>query len=358
MTERHVVTIVGARPQFVKAAVVSRALQVANVRETLIHSGQHYDTNVSQVFFDELGIPMPALNLGVGSGSHAAQTGAVMEQLETALVEMPAVDWLIVYGDTNTTLAAAMVAAKLGIPLAHIEAGLRSFNRKMPEEINRIVTDRLSDALLCPTQTAVDHLANEGMTQGVYLSGDVMLDATRYFAALAAGRLTLDSLVPFSTEGYALATLHRPSNVDTPARLQAIFDGLGALDQPVVMPVHPRTRSRLDEITVPGSILLLAPVGYLAMLTLLRNANVVVTDSGGLQKEAYWLERPCVTVRNETEWVETLENDWNQLVQPTTDALVRAIRQGPKTKAPAGVFGKPAGGEGEASTRIVEILTA
>ena len=237
----RICTIVGARPQFIKAAVVSRALAEADVEEVLVHTGQHYDAEMSQVFFDELGIPRPAVNLDVGSGTHAVQTGAMMTRLEAFMMAQPPVDWVVVYGDTNSTLAGALVAAKLHVPVAHVEAGLRSFNRQMPEEINRIVADRLATRLFCPTRTAVENLHDEGITEGVYLTGDVMLDATRFFAERAGSHAPLANLTLHAASTYALATVHRAENTDDPARLQHIFDGLGRLDMPVIMPLHPRT---------------------------------------------------------------------------------------------------------------------
>lgn len=347
----HVVTVVGARPQFVKAAVVSRALRAAGVRETLVHTGQHYDAGMSQVFFDELGIPAPEVNLGVGSGTHAAQTGAILTALEDVLTGGARPDAVLVYGDTNSTLAAALVAAKLTIPLAHVEAGLRSFNRRMPEELNRIVTDRLARWLFCPTATAARHLAAEGIEAGVVLTGDVMYEATRHFAERAAARAPLEALTPHAAGAYCLATVHRAENTDDPARLQALFDGFGRLGEPVVLPLHPRTRARLDGVAVPENVEVRAPVGYLAMLTLVRHARRVLTDSGGLQKEAVWLETPCVTLRDETEWVETLAGGWNRVVGADAARIAAAAR-----RAPDGPW--PNDDEGRASEIIADVLAA
>lgn len=350
----RVYTVVGARPQFIKAAVVSHALAAAGVEERIIHTGQHYDRQMNAVFFDELGIPAPAVNLDVGSGTHAVQTGAMMEGLEAYLNEAPRPDWVLVYGDTNSTLAAALVAAKMHLPVAHVEAGLRSFNRRMPEEINRVVTDRLSRLLFCPTETARAHLAAEGMTRGVHLTGDVMLDATRHFARRAAEQAPLAKLVPVAPGSYYLATVHRAENTDDPARLRGILDGLGRLGQPVVMPLHPRTRSRLEGMTVPDGIRIIEPVSYLAMLTLVTHASRVLTDSGGLQKEAVWLGTPCITLREETEWVETLSGGWNRLVGADADAIERAAEAGPVGDPP--VFGTVP--EGPASDVIARHLLA
>ncbi|MBO6575361.1 MAG: UDP-N-acetylglucosamine 2-epimerase (non-hydrolyzing) [Rhodothermales bacterium] len=336
-----VLSVVGARPQFVKAAVVSRAIRDAGIREVLVHTGQHYDERMSRVFFDELGIPRPDVNLAVGSGSHAAQTGGMMTALEGLLQAGEKPDWVLVYGDTNSTIAAALVAAKLHVPLAHVEAGLRSFNRRMPEEINRVVTDRLSTLLYCPTRTAVDHLAAEGIRDGVLLSGDVMLDATRHFSALAEERVNLATLTDHAPGAYHVATVHRAENTDDPARLAAILDGLGRLKKPVLLPAHPRVRALLSS--VPKNVLVREPATYLELLTLVRNADRVYTDSGGLQKEAVWLGRPCVTLRDETEWVETCEGGWNRVVGANADAMEAAETRDPDGDPPR--FGLPEEGE-------------
>lgn len=345
----RIVTIVGARPQFVKAAAVSRELVDAGVRELLVHTGQHYDREMSPIFFEELGIPAPAANLDVGSGSHAVQTGEMMIEIETFLTDRPRPDWVMVYGDTNSTLAGAIVAAKLHIPLAHVEAGLRSFNRRMPEEINRVVTDRLSALLFCPTQTSVDNLRAEGVTEGVHLTGDVMLDATRRFAELAARCAPLKDVTNHGAGRYYVATIHRADNTDDPGRLAGAFEGLGRLDLPVVLPLHPRTRSRLAGLDVPGNVDIMDPVGYLTMLTLVHHARAVLTDSGGLQKEALWLGVPCITLRDETEWVETLERGWNQLVGADPDRIEAAAGRRPELPIPEFA-------EAGASRRIVDIL--
>lgn len=325
----RVCTIVGARPQFVKAAVVSRALTAAGIEEVLVHTGQHYDATMSRVFFDELSIPRPAVNLEVGSGSHAVQTGAMMTGLETFLQAQPTMDGVVIYGDTNSTLAGALVAAKLHIPVAHVEAGLRSFNRRMPEEVNRVVADQLATLLFCPTQTAIDNLRNEGITEGVHLTGDVMLDATRFFGDEAATHAPLGTLTTQGPQTYYLATVHRAENTDDPARLAGIFGGLGRAEVPVLLPLHPRTRARLGDLVLPENVKLMEPVPYLAMLTLVRHAKAVLTDSGGLQKEAFWLGVPCVTLREETEWVETLDNGWNRLVGANEEAVAAALQQKP-----------------------------
>jgi UDP-GlcNAc3NAcA epimerase len=330
----RVCSIVGARPQFIKAAIVSRALAQAGIEEILIHTGQHYDVQLDRIFFEELGLPAPHVHLGVGSGTHAVQTGQMMIRLEAALLALqPKPDWVLVYGDTNSTLAGALVAAKLKLPLAHVEAGLRSFNRFMPEEINRVVTDHLSQLLFAPTPTAVENLRREGITQGVYLTGDVMAEAVRCYAEIARRRVPLESLTTHAPGAYYVATVHRAENTDDPSRLQGIFEGLGQLALPVILPLHPRTRARLDgTIWIPANVELREPVGYLAMLTLVQHARAVLTDSGGLQKEAIWLGIPCITLREETEWVETLEGGWNQLVGADPDRIAAAATRRPTGK--------------------------
>ena len=346
----RIVTITGARPQFVKAAVVSRALKEAGVEEVMVHTGQHYDEEMSAVFFDELGIPEPAVNLDVGSGSHAVQTGEIMVRLEEFLMSGPVPDYVLTYGDTNSTIAGALVASKLHMPLAHVEAGLRSFNRSMPEEINRIVTDRLSALLFCPTQTAVDHLRNEGITEGVYLTGDVMLDATLLFAEVAERRRPLADVTEFDDHSYYVATIHRAENTDDPARLAGIFEGLGRIDAPVIVPLHPRTREGLESVDLPPNVHITPPIGYLSMLSLVSHARGVLTDSGGLQKEAIWLGVPCITLRDETEWVETTQRGWNTIAGADPDRIAAAVAAPPVPPAPE--FTEPG-----AAKRIAAILT-
>ncbi len=345
----HIVTVVGARPQFVKAAPLRRALMDAGIRETLVHTGQHYDPEMSAVFFEELGLPDPDANLGVGSGTHAAQTGETMMRLESLLLQTPLPDGLLAYGDTNSTLAGALVAAKLGVPLIHVEAGLRSFDRRMPEEINRVVIDRLSSVLCCPTESAVRNLAAEGVVEGVHLTGDVMLDATRFFAEAAERRAPLSSVTPHAPGAYYVATVHRAGNTDDPERLAGIFDGLGRLDAPVVVPLHPRTRARLEGICAPEHVETRAPLSYLRMLTLVRHARAVLTDSGGLQKESLWLGVPCITLREETEWMETLEGGWNRLAGADPARIAEAALMRPETPVPEA-------GEPGAAARIAALL--
>ena len=312
----RIVSLVGNRPQFVKAAPLCIALR-AQGEEILVHSGQHYDPELADLFFDELGIPSPDHALDVGPGTPVHQIAIMMERFEHVVRdEKP--DAVLVYGDTTTTLAGALVAAKCGIPLAHVEAGLRSFDKTMPEEQNRVVTDHLSDVLLCPTRQAVDNLAAEGITHGVHLVGDVMFDAGRMFAPLAEhrGAPAAHGLEP---GGYLLVTIHRAAATDTPEALDAMVQVLASLGRPAIFPVHPRTRAKLqaggrwDALQdVPG-LILAPPVGYLDFTSLLMGAQAVVTDSGGVQKEAYFHGVPCVTLRDTTEWVETVEGGFNTL---------------------------------------------
>jgi UDP-GlcNAc3NAcA epimerase len=348
-----IVTVVGARPQFVKAAPVSRALRERHV-EVLVHTGQHYDYGMSQVFFDELGMPEPDINLGVGSGSHGRQTAEMLIGLEEVLLaERP--DWVLVYGDTNSTLAGALAAAKLNIPAAHIEAGLRSFNRTMPEEHNRVLADACSHLLFCPTQTALDNLAREGITRGVHLVGDVMFDAVLQHRATALQRSRILEELHQTPKEFALATVHRPYNTDDPSRLREILAALAALDIPVVFPIHPRTRDLLAQIGNPQSAIRnlqsVDPVGYLDMLMLEQNAALILTDSGGVQKEAYFFGVPCVTLRPETEWVETVAAGWNRLAWGDTAVILNAARGPWPRKEPAPIFG-----DGHAAERVVRRL--
>jgi UDP-GlcNAc3NAcA epimerase len=326
----RIVSIVGARPQFIKAAPLSRALR-AGADEILVHTGQHYDDNMSRTFFDEMDIPRPDYHLEVGSGPHGLQTGLMMERIERILVdESP--DLVLVYGDTNSTLAGALDAAKLVLPLAHVEAGLRSFNRAMPEEINRIAADHCADLLFCPTRTAVRNLEAEGVTRGVHLTGDVMLDAALRFADVADARSDVIERLSLARGAYLLCTVHRAENTDDRSRLAGIVRALAECGRTVVLPLHPRTRKRLAEHgldrTLDGapSVRRIDPVGYLDMIRLERNASAILTDSGGIQKEAYFYRVPCVTLRDETEWIETVEDGWNRLAGSDPEAILRALR--------------------------------
>lgn len=350
-----VLTVVGNRPQFVKAAAVSRKLRVAH-EEVLVHTGQHYDDELSASFFRELDVPAPDRELGVGSGSHAEQTASILVRLEPVVKEI-APDLVMVYGDTNSTLGGALVAAKLLVPVAHVEAGMRSFDRSMPEEVNRVLTDRCSDLLLCPSETAVANLRAEGMTEGVHIVGDVMLDAALMFADIAAERG--DVLVRRGLEagGYVVVTAHRQGNVDDPDRLARFVELLATLPKPLVFPVHPRTRKRLEDAglleklnAIPGAVVV-PPVGYLEFTELLRHSAAVLTDSGGVQKEAYLLGVPCLTLRDRTEWVETVELGWNHLVDLNADAALAALEGPPPNEHPE-LYGG-----GKAAERLVAVLT-
>jgi UDP-GlcNAc3NAcA epimerase len=357
-----IATVIGARPQFIKAAVVSRLLRSRpGVREVLIHTGQHYDHNMSEVFFRDLDIPKPDHQLGVGSGSHGEQTARMLEGLERVFLDLRP-DWVLVYGDTNSTLAGALAAAKLHLPIAHVEAGLRSFNRRMPEEINRILTDHLADLLLAPTEAAMDNLRREGIPEPrLHRVGDVMCDAARYYAARRGPGVPILEQLGLPPQTYLLATIHRAENTDDSARLKEIFDGLAAVarDHPVVLPLHPRTRAALQRLGCPtdaSPLRILEPVGYLDMVQLERQARLIVTDSGGVQKEAFFHGVPCVTLREETEWVELVESGWNQLLPPRqaqeiSDGIRSALKFDPAERAAPDLYGG-----GRAGQRIVDLL--
>jgi UDP-N-acetylglucosamine 2-epimerase len=332
-----IVTILGARPQFIKAAPVSKAIRDHNekeedprITEVLMHTGQHYDHGMSQIFFDELDISEPDLNLGVGSGPHGWQTGQMLVRIEEVLLaEKP--DFVVVYGDTNSTLAGALAAVKLRIPVAHVEAGLRSFNREMPEEHNRVLADHCSDLLFCPTQMAVDNLAREGIATGVHLVGDTMYDAVLQCAAIAQKRSTILEDLDLEPKTYLLTTIHRPYNTDIPENLRNIFQAFAEIGENIVFPVHPRTSKKIAALEssfsqelVPGNTKIIEPVGYLDMLVLEENARLILTDSGGMQKEAYFFGVPCITLRPETEWLETVEAGWNVLGGSDTGSILAA----------------------------------
>jgi UDP-GlcNAc3NAcA epimerase len=350
-----ILTVVGARPQFVKAAVVSRALAAAGLGETILHTGQHHDPGLSDVFFAELDIPAPKHHLGISGGTHGEMTGRMIAAIERVLLdERP--DWVLVYGDTNSTLAGALAASKLKLRVAHVEAGLRSFDRSMPEEINRIVTDHLSDLLFAPSAAAKRNLAAEGRPAAAVLRvGDVMLDAWRENAG-RADRGVIER-IGARAGAYVLATVHRAENTDDPVRLRAILDGLGrvAATMPVVLPLHPRTRKAIGVAEAPARGLhLIDPVPYLSMLALEREAAVIATDSGGVQKEAYFAGVPCVTLRDGTEWVELIEHGWNRLCPPSSsDAIATAVL------AAVGSVGDPTPlyGDGDASSKIASALS-
>jgi len=348
-----VVAIVGARPQFIKCAPISHELRKEH-EEILVHTGQHYDPEMSDVFFDELQIPRPDYHLGVGSGSHGEQTGTILERVEDVLIqEKPHL--ILVYGDTNSTLAGALAAAKLHIPVVHVEAGLRSFDRAMPEEINRVVTDHLSDLLFCPTQTAMDNLANEGITDGAYLVGDVMVDALRHNAGIAEKKSPILRTLGLDKGDYYVATVHRPANTDDRHNLSAIIAAFSESGKKVVFPVHPRTKKNLREYglwdSLSENILCIDPLGYIDMLHLMKHAKKILTDSGGIQKEAYVMGVPCITMRENTEWVETLQGGWNVLVGADKQRILAAILADVKTSADNSVFGK-----GDTAKRIVSVI--
>jgi len=348
-----VLTVVGARPQFIKAAPVSRVLRQDH-EEFLLHTGQHYDDAMSDLFFRQLQIPPPDLNLEVGSGGHGVQTGAMLPGIEAVAIERRP-DWILVYGDTNSTLAGALVGAKLHVPVAHVEAGLRSHDRRMPEEINRVVADHVSELLLCPTATAVSNLAKEGITRGVFMVGDVMYDAFHQHLEVARKSCGVVAELGLQAKGYVLATVHRAENTDDPKRLDAIVRGITDSGLRVVLPVHPRTRAALAAAGVkPGAnVTVIDPVGYLEMLALEDGAVAIATDSGGVQKEAYFGGTPCITLRDRTEWTETVEAGWNVLVGTDRAKIAASIRE----FRPAG--DRPAlFGDGHAAERVVEALTS
>lgn len=356
----HIFTVVGARPQFVKAAVVSRAIaDEPDMRETLLHTGQHFDTNMSAVFFDELGIPAPRFNLGIHGGGHGEMTGRMLEGIERILLkEEP--DAVLVYGDTNSTLAGALAAVKLHIPVAHVEAGLRSFNRLMPEEINRILTDHASELLFAPTEAAEKNLAREGIAADkVHLVGDVMQDAALHFHAVADERSDVLSRLDLVGRPHVLCTIHRAENTDDPVRLRNLFTALRtfARDMRVVLPLHPRTQAVLAKAglsrAISSGIVVVDPVGYLDMIRLESSAALIVTDSGGVQKEAYFFRVPCVTLRHETEWTELVESGWNRLASPDDQCgILEAM------KSAIGSVGKDVAlyGNGNAAMHVVQAL--
>ena len=385
-----IATIIGARPQFIKSAPVSKAILDYNklssiksppVTEIIIHTGQHFDDNMSNVFFRELDIPEPAYNLGINSVSHGAMTGRMLEKIEEIIVnERP--DWVIVYGDTNSTLSGALAASKLHIPIAHVEAGLRSFNKEMPEEINRILTDHCADMLFCPTETAVNNLKNEGFTNiindGKLLEdkyvrnelstlsfehspvvinvGDAMYDAVLQFSKINQKRSTILKDLRLKSKEFILATVHRPDNTDNPENLQNILSAFLEIDEPIIFPVHPRTKQNLinsNEEIKNSKIRCISPVGYLDMLSLEQNAKATLTDSGGMQKEAYFFGIPCVTMRTETEWVETVEAGWNVVVGADREKIINAVKN-LSTEAPRSKLY----GDGKTARKIINCLIA
>lgn len=369
-----ILTVIGARPQFIKAATISRAIRAHNakvaaskqgapIREVICHTGQHFDANMSDIFFEQLDIPRPDHHLGIASLSHGAMTGRMLEGIES-LIQQEGPDWVLVYGDTNSTLAGALAASKLHVPVAHVEAGLRSHNPAMPEEINRALTDRISSLLLCPSATAIRNLNREGFPfptssngpQRIVQVGDVMYDAVLFYRNRAREQYSLD-IWGLQDQGYALCTLHRQENTDAPARLGGILAALRAIarDLPVVLPLHPRTRQRLQQqhnFAALNGITLIDPLPYLEMQRLQMGARVILTDSGGMQKEAYFHGVPCITLRDETEWVETVESGWNQIAGSDQLNILAAYRN---AKCPAN-FIAPCYGQGDSAARIVDLL--
>lgn len=338
----RILTVVGARPQFVKAAALSPALsRTPGVTEILVHTGQHFDAGMSDVFFEEMRIPAPTVNLGIGGGSHGENTGRMIEALERVfLAEGP--DAVIVFGDTDSTLAAAIATSKLGILLVHVEAGLRSFRRSMPEEINRVVTDHVADVLYAPSNAAVGHLLREGIDAAkVVRSGDVMYDVVRRFERLAAERSTILAREGLAAGGFHLLTLHRKENTDDRATLARILDGLSASPVPIVFPMHPRTRKMIAHfgLSLPPGVRVLEPLGYLDTLQLLANARLVLTDSGGVQKEAYFVRRPCVTLRDETEWTELVDAGANVIVGSDAARIGAVVASEPWAVPGPGIYG-------------------
>lgn len=346
-----ILTVVGARPQFIKAAAVSNIIRKEH-EEILVHTGQHYDENMSKIFFEELKIPKPNYNLEIGSGNHGEQTGKMLIELEKIyLKEKP--DLVLVYGDTNSTLAGALCASKLLIPVAHVEAGLRSFNMNMPEEQNRILTDHISKLLFVPTKTAEKNLHNEGITKGVYNVGDVMFDAVLHFKKLAEEKAQIMDKISITPGEYILTTIHRAENTNNIDRLKNILEALNKSNKKIVLPLHPRTKKYIEDYNLKfnKNIKLIEPVGYLDMITLEMNAEKIVTDSGGVQKEAFFMKKPCITMRDETEWVETVENGWNVIVGTDTDKILNSILNFESNVCQKNIFG-----DGKASYKILDVI--
>ncbi len=350
---KKIVSIIGARPQFIKAAPLSRELR-KYFTEILVHTGQHYDYGMSDIFFKELDIPEPDYNLGIGGGSHGRMTGEMLASIEEVLIsEKP--DAVLIYGDTNSTLAGALASVKLHIPVAHVEAGLRSYNRRMPEEINRILSDQISKWLFVPSSVAKVNLDKEGINSGVYIVGDIMYDAVLNNSKRADEYSKILSLLNISDRNYFLATIHRAENTDYKDRLSIIFEIFASMDRKVILPLHPRTKHKISEygLKTPGSVVIIEPTGYLDMLKLMKNAEAVLTDSGGIQKEAYYLNAPCITLRDESEWVETVNTGWNFVVGADKDKFNSAFKElnNVRTKDHPFLYG-----EGDTAARITKIL--
>ncbi|MCM0647432.1 UDP-N-acetylglucosamine 2-epimerase (non-hydrolyzing) [Clostridium swellfunianum] len=348
-----ILTVIGARPQFIKAAAVSNIIRQQH-EEILVHTGQHYDENMSKVFFDELEIPKPDYNLSVGSGGHGFQTGTMLMKLEEIyLKEKP--DLVLVYGDTNSTLAGALCASKMLIPVAHVEAGLRSFNMNMPEEQNRILTDHLSKYLFVPTSSAEINLKNEGVIKGVYNVGDVMYDGVLRFKKLAEKKSNIVEKLGLSKNGYILTTIHRAENTNDINRLKNIIEALNESNEKIILPLHPRTKKYIEDYGLKfyENIKVIEPIGYLDMISLEMHAKKIVTDSGGVQKEAFFMEKPCITMRDETEWVETVENGWNVIVGTNKDKILNAIISFVPEQKQKNIFG-----DGSAANKILDIINS
>ncbi|MGM7719603.1 non-hydrolyzing UDP-N-acetylglucosamine 2-epimerase [Metabacillus sp. Hm71] len=351
-----ILTVIGARPQFIKACMLSKAFKSKpNIKEIIVHTGQHYDDNMSTVFFEQLKLPKPNYYLGVGSDTHGKQTAKMLTELERVMItEKP--DIVLVYGDTNSTLAGSLAAAKLHIPVAHVEAGLRSFNKKMPEEINRILTDHLSTWLFCPSQTAVENLKREGIQSGVYQTGDIMYDSVLYYKPFALQHSNILSRLNLSAKTYYLATIHRAENTDDPQKLKALLETLQKMNEVLVFPMHPRTKHKIQQwgltnLTLSPNIKIVEPLNYFDMLTVESQAKAILTDSGGVQKEAYMLGVPCITLREETEWVETVSAGWNQVTGANTQCILEAVATINVPKNYPALFG-----DGQSSKQICEIL--
>ena len=322
-----IITIIGARPQFIKAAMVSRAISQSGIKEDIIHTGQHFDKNMSEIFFEEMGIKKPFINLGIGGGTHGKNTGRMIEAIEKVLLDQKA-DCVLVYGDTDSTLAGSLAASKLHIPVAHVESGLRSFNRKMPEEINRVLTDHISNILFIPTKNAELNLKSEGIKEeSIYFVGDVMYDAALYFGEVAKKKSSILDRLNVNANEYSLVSIHRAENTDDFKRLHSIISGLMHYNKTIIFPMHPRTKKYLKkfELKIPKNVIEIPPVGFLDMIMLEMNANLIATDSGGVQKEAFFHKIPCVTLREETEWVELIDSGWNKLAPPTDSKKITKI---------------------------------
>lgn len=352
---KKVMTVIGARPQFIKEAPVSKALR-HYFQEIIVHTGQHYDANMSRIFFDDMAIPRPDYELSTGSGSHARMTGEMMVRLEEVILkENP--DYVVVFGDTNSTIAGALTAVKMHIPVGHIEAGLRSFNRIMPEEINRIVTDKISTQLFCPTQTAINLLHREGISNGVFLAGDVMFDAMRQFLPVAQRQSQIKRHLALDSDRYHLLTIHRAENSNNLDRLKSIFKGLAVSEIPIIFPRHPRMKTVLAEpelaeiVASMKQLRIIEPVGFLDMVSLEHAAEKILTDSGGVQKEAFFLQKPCITLRTETEWTETVIDGYNIVVGTNSKHIADAIINFIPDHQPGSYFG-----DGHAAEKIAEII--